>query len=505
MNRVAILVFSLFTLSLVFLSLNPAFCQTSKYLEQGISQYRQENYEEAIEILKKAREEDPTSSIAAFFLGLAYKQVIDYPRAITHLKDAITLTPRIKDAVVELVDILVQQGSLQEAKWWIVLAEREKINPANIAFLKGLVLQKEGKNLEAIESFKKAKSLDKSIVQSSDLQIALCYLKESRLKEAKQRFQAAVLYDPLSDLAAFARQYQDMVEKRIFLERPLRFTISLFGQYDTNMVLKPTEEAVATGITDEKSPALAANMRMDYVPSLRDPWLFNASYSFSSNQYQKHPSTHNTIGNSLFVAPGYRFGRFALNLAATYSYYLVRNPDYEKYMDYLNVGPLFRMLLKENQILELFAGYADKNYFMPPLIPEEDKDSGGLDSSISWFWLFKEGGFLNLRYEFINEDAEGTNWQNKGNKFTLNTAFPLNKRLKLQLSESVFLQRYENTHTVFNIGREDDTFTGSAGLIWEYSRNLSFVAQVSRIKSNSNLPIYKYDRDIYALGIEVKL
>lgn len=504
MDRIAVLLFCLFTFDIALLSPDPALCKTSEYLKQGISQYRQENYEEAIELLKRAREEDPTSSVAAFFLGMAYKQAIDYPKAIAHLKDAITLTPRIKDAVVELVDILVQMGSLQEAKWWIELAEREKISPANIAFLKGLVLKKEGKNLEAIESFEKAKSLDKSVVQSSDFHIALCYLKERRLKEARERFQAAVLYDPLSDLAAFARQYQDMVEKRIFLERPLRFTISLFGQYDTNMVLKPMEEAVATGITDEKSSALATNMRIDYVPLLKDPWLFNARYSFSSNLYHKHPSSHNIIGNSLSVAPGYRFGRFALNLATTYSYYLVRNPDYEKYMDYLNAGPLFRMLLKKNQILELFAGYADKNYFQPPLMPEEDKDSGGLDAYISWFWLFKEGGFLNLRYEFINEDTEGINWQNKGNKFIVNTTFPFTKKLKLQLSGSAFLQRYKNTHTVFNLAREDDTFAGSSGLIWEQSKNLSFVAQVSRIKSNSNLPIYEYERDIYALGIELK-
>jgi len=504
MNRVAILLFCIFTFDITLLSPDPALCQTSDYLEQGISQYRRENYEEAIELLKRAREEDRTSSLAAFFLGLAYKQAIDYPKAITHLKDAITLTPRIKDAVVELADILVQMGSLQEATWWIELAEREKISPAKIAFLKGLALQKEGKSLKAIESFKKSKSLDKSVVQSSDFHIALCYLKERRLKEARERFQAAVIYDPLSDLASFARQYQDMVEKRIFLERPLRFTISLFGQYDTNMVLKPMEEAVATGITDEKSSALATNMRIDYVPSLKDPWLFNARYSFSSNLYHKHPSTHNMIGNSLSVAPGYRFGRFALNLATTYSYYLVRNPDYEKYMDYLNAGPLFRMLLNKNQILELFAGYADKNYFQPPLMPEEDKDSGDLDAYVSWFWLFKEGGFLNIRYEFIHEDTEGCNWQNKGNRFTVNTTFPLNKNLKLQLSGSAFLQRFKHTHTVFNLAREDDIFIGSSGLIWERSKSLSLVAQVSRIKNNSNLPMYEYERDIYALGIELK-
>ncbi len=151
MDRVAVLLGCFFTFDIALLSQEHALCQTSNYLEQGIPQYMQENFEEAIELLKRAREEDPTSSVAAFFLGLAYKQVIDYPEAIANLKDAITLTPRIKDAVVELADILIQQGSLQEAKWWIGLAERQKINPARIAFLKGLALKKEGKNLEAIE------------------------------------------------------------------------------------------------------------------------------------------------------------------------------------------------------------------------------------------------------------------------------------------------------------------------------------------------------------------
>jgi hypothetical protein len=52
--------------------------------------------------------------------------------------------------------------------------------------------------------------------------------------------------------------------------------------------------------------------------------------------------------------------------------------------------------------------------------------------------------------------------------------------------------------------REDDAFTGSSGLIWEQSKNLSFMAQVSRIKNNSNLPIYEYERVIYALDVELK-
>ena len=481
-----------------------ASCQESAYLKEGISQYRQENYEEAIEILKKARKEDLKSSTAAFFLGMAYKQILDYHKALTHLKDAVTLTPQIKEAVVELIDVLHQLGNIEEAKRWIEVAEKENILPAKIAFLKGLICKGEGKNLEAIESFEKAKSLDKALVQSAEFHIALCYLKEKELKKAKERFKAAVLYDPLSDLANFARQYQDIVEKRIFLERPLHLTVGLYGQYDTNMVLNPIESEAATGITDEESLAMLSTIRLDYMPALKGPWLFNAWYSFYSNLHQKHSHTHDLIGNTVSIAPGYTFGKFALNLVTTYSNFLVRGPSYKRYMDYLSTGPLFRVLPSQNHILEVFTGYNIYEYFQPPSMPEEERDSEGLNMYINWIWLYKDGGFFNLKYEFIREDTEGINWENKGSKFILNATIPLIDKLKLQLNGEVFLKDYRHTHSVYNIEREDVTYTLSAGFNWEISKNIDLIARYTGIRCDSNLAVYDYKRNLYTAGIEFR-
>lgn len=171
----------------VFLVFSPdAFCQKATYLQEGISKYKQESFEEAVDVLKKAREEDPKSSSAAFFLGMAYKQIMDYQKASESLRDAVTLTPRIKEALVELIEVLYLSGKLEEAKKWIGVGERAEISPARVAFLKGLVFQKEGKNLEAVKCFEEAKSLDKTITQAAELQIALCYVRERKLKKAKR-------------------------------------------------------------------------------------------------------------------------------------------------------------------------------------------------------------------------------------------------------------------------------------------------------------------------------
>ena len=205
-----------------------AFSQAPPSLREGIRQYQADNYEEAVELFKKAREEAPQSTEAAFFLGMAYKQVQDYPNAAIHLRDAITLSPPVKEALVELIDVLYQTNKLDEAKKWIALAEKDGIFPARISFLKGMIFSKENNNQAAIAAFEAAKQFDPSLAQAADFQIGICFIKDSKLDMAKARFQAAISHDPLSDLASFARQYQDMVEDKLYEERPLRLTLGIF-------------------------------------------------------------------------------------------------------------------------------------------------------------------------------------------------------------------------------------------------------------------------------------
>jgi len=489
-----------------------AFSQQSASLQEGINQYRQENFEEAIQALIKARQEDPQSSVAAFFLGLAYKQVMDYPNAFEHLQNAVTLTPKIKEALVELIDVALQLEKLEEAKKWIGVAEEEGIEPAKVAFLKGLALSKEGKNVEAVESFEKAKSIDETIKQAADVQIALCYLKERKLKKAKESFQAAVLHDPQTDLGGFARRYQDMVEERIFIERPFRFTLGVHGQYDSNMLLRWTDNPLIpwTG-GDEESRVLNTVFWVNYTPIFESPWLFNAQYAFNSRVHQKNTHTHDSLSNSISATPGYNFGRFSLNLANSYSHTLLRDPSYQRYLGTFSSGPLLRVALKQNQLLELYAGYTWNDYFQQPLDPRdpppdpaEDRDSADLDTYISWIWLFKKDAFLNLKYEFIDQDTDGAYWDNEGHKFSANLILPLINKLKLQLSGQAYLQDFKNHHSVFNVTREDNTYTLSGGFTWDFYKNASFVAQYTRTRADSNIFAYDYTRDLYSGGIEYR-
>lgn len=498
------LLFSFLLLLSIFLFHPAALCKEPASLQEGINQYKDKNYEEAIEALIKARKEDPKSSLAAFFLGLAYKQLMDYSEALVQFRDAVTLTPRIKDALVELIDVTLRLDKLEEAKKWIGVAENEKISPAKVAFLKGLVLVKEGKNLEAVESFKKAKSLDKSITQASDVQIAIAYLKEKELKKASERFRTAITHAPKTDLAGFARQYLDMVDERIFIERPYRFTVSLFAQYDDNMLTKPLDETLAPTVIDANSWVGNSSFSANYVPRLEAPWLFNAYYAFTSSLHDRHRITHDSFSNYISISPGYNFGRLALNLNTSYNYSHVRGPSYQKYNGLLSSGALCRIALKQNQLLEIYAGYNWNEFFDPALVDDEDRDSTGPDTYISWVWLFKQDAFFNLKYQMTKQDTDGINWDNTSHRFTLNLAIPVMEKLTLQWSGEANQRKYQNTHTFFFTKRKDEIYTFSGGLTYQLSKKADLVAQITRIWNGSNIAIYDYTRDLYTIGVEYR-
>jgi len=504
-NKLIRISFLFFMFFLVGIFVSPsAFCQQSPSLDEGVNLYKAEKYDEAVNALLKARQEDPKSTTAAFFLGMAYKQLMDYEEAAAPLEDAVTMTPKIKEALIELIDVNVRLGKTEEAKKWIAVAEEEKIQPANTAFLKGLVLIQEGKNKEAAASFENAKVLDPKIAQASDIQIAMTKVRESELKDAKQSFQSAITTDPNSDLAGFARQYLAKVEDTLYARRPLRFTLSAFGQYDDNMVLKPDDDDLASGVTDEGSLVLNTAFRVSYNPQIKGPFLFNAYYALASGLHKEHGDSHDSLSNTLSITPGYNFGKAALNLAATYSHFLVRQPSYKKYSGKLSVGPMMRFAIKNNQMLEVFGGYNKDKYYEEVYYADEVRTSKGLSAYASWVWLFKKNAFLNLRYQYFNQDSEGANWDNTNNSFSANVVIPPADKVKLQFSGEYIMKRFDTTHTIFDVKREDDIYNLTAGVSWEFYRNLSLIGQVTRISNGSNIGIYDYTRNLYTTGLEYR-
>ncbi|MBI3815209.1 MAG: tetratricopeptide repeat protein [Nitrospinae bacterium] len=419
------------------------------YLQQGIANLKEENYEEAVEDFKKVREENPDSSIAAYLLGLAYKKVQDYKEAKIHLKDALILKPEVKEAVPELSDVLYQLGEMEEALKEIEFAEGLGMESAQTSFLKGQALSELGKKSDivlddsniiykgekypytknndgtitveegslkgkifyvsgkaAIASFKKAKSLDERLTASADYQIAMVNIQEGSLEDARDILNEIVIKDPNADIAQAANQYIEIITKRLKEERPFRFTAGIQYQYDTNAILKPSDETAAAGITGEEDNAGIINLRGEYVHKLKSPYNFKAQYSLYQNTHSRLKYI-DVQSHSISVVPGYNFSKGSLNLLTSYNYTSVDN---NKYLQTITLSPTLTYFLTRTQFGQLTMKYQDKRYLKAPVNSDEDRDSNEKGLGLSYFYLLSEGkGFINGRYEYNREDTEGKN------------------------------------------------------------------------------------------------
>ncbi|MCX5814413.1 MAG: surface lipoprotein assembly modifier [Proteobacteria bacterium] len=515
--------------SCFFILFLAGFAFSETLFDQGLKDFKDENYEEALANLIEARKLEPTSTTAAFYLGLTYKILENYKEAVPHLRDAVTFSPPVREALVELIDSLYQTENLDEANKWIAVGEKEGIAPARIQFLKGLNLLKENKNADAIVAFEKAKEMDKTVAQAADFQIASAYMKIGKLKDSQKRFKSLITLDPTSDLATYARDYDRAVTDKIEAERPFRFNVSLGYKYDSNVNARPASGTVfdnpnnSSMVSGQEDTALNANIRAIYIApfSFKTPYSLSVQYTLSADRYMRRDD-YNLAQQSVTVTPGYSFSKVALTVPLLFGYI---NLQREKGNDFLNkldwwsdtrylltmgLTPTARYMINDKNILELTYGFMRNKYYNTTEItvapdPNEDRDGESNSGSLGWTYFFKEGtGIFTIKYTYTAMGTDGHNWSYDEDRFSLSFLYPLKKNLKFQYSSDAAFTKYKHDNTIFNIARRDDTFTNSIGLIYTLFKNMDIIGQFTYTKDNSNISTYDYDKSIASISVEYR-
>ncbi|MBF0459089.1 MAG: tetratricopeptide repeat protein [Nitrospirae bacterium] len=470
-------------------------------LDEGIAQLKEENFEEAIISLRKAKESQPGSSAIAYYLGVALKKTGDIKGAEESFTEALNIVPPVAEAYTELIEVYFSQDKLNEAKEWIAKAEAAKARPGSVAFLKGLVLLKEDDNTGAIEAFNKAKELDPSLTQTVNYQLAAAYNRERKFTDAKTALAAVIEADPSSDMASFAKEYQKAVEDNIASNRQWRFTLGIAYRYDDNVLLKPEDGIPGVDISGQRDSAILNTLRIDYQPELGSKWFLNLQYNLVSNIYFNNDS-HNLLIQSLTLNPGYNFKDGAVYFPVTYNYVLLQERGY---MGLLSIKPTVNWMFEKDHIAQAFAGYERRAMLGTILDPDEDRTGNRYLAGLGYIYILSEGkGMLNVRYEYSQDLTEGQNWANVGNKLSAGATVPLIQDLYGVLNFEAFFQDYKYDHTVFGYKRIDDTYTGTASVVWAATKFMDVSLQYSHTTAYSNIYLYKYNRNMYTTSVEFK-
>ena len=470
-------------------------------LARGVTEYRAENFEEAVALFQRAREVAPDSSVAAFYLGITLKQTGDYSGAAKNLRDAIRLSPPVRDAYPELIEVLYSQGDLPEAREWIEAAEKERVKPPHISFLKGLVLAKGGDAEGALAAFARARDLDPSLTQAADLQMAMVLARDRQFSRAQESLQAVVNINPASDLAGFAREYQKSLEQAIAAYRSWRLDVGLAYQYDDNVVNKPlgvTGISAADNITGEADSSLVGTLEADWSPLLGAPWSLGIQYNFYSNTHQDLEA-FDIITQQLAVTPGYLSTAGVFSLPATISFVWL---DDESYLHLYSLRPSWSRQLAPGHIGQLSLRYDRREMQQADLDAAENRDGDIYGISAAWIRTFaEERGALNARYQYFRENTEGANWDTADHEFSLSLLVPVVRSMTLNASGDALRQEYQHEHTTFHEKRNDTIYSASAGLVWEPLAGLRVNLQYAYTRAHSTLPIYDYERNTYTAGV----
>ncbi|MEE8574667.1 MAG: tetratricopeptide repeat protein, partial [Thermodesulfobacteriota bacterium] len=296
--------------------------------QSALEDYREENYEEAVFALELVRANHPRSAIAAYYLGLAYKQMMDYEMAARNLKEATTLKPGVKDAFFDLAEMYYQLGEDDNSLREIENAIRLGVKPAAAEFLKGLVLTRKNKPAVAIESFKKAKKEDPAMTQSADYRTGLALIKQGKLKDAEKMLNEVIIKDPNSDLATFAKQHVEQIEQKAEELRPLKLFASVGYEYDDNAFLKPADTSAPGGtITGEHDSRLVFSFRGEVVPQIQGPFGLKAQYSLYHSEHNKL-DTLDVSSHTFAVVPSYRVYRGTASVLTSYNHTWVADNEY---------------------------------------------------------------------------------------------------------------------------------------------------------------------------------
>ena len=479
----------------------------SATIEKGIGQYKHENYDEALITLKKDREENPQSSLAAYYLGLTYKQLQDYKEAIPNLKDAVTFSPKIKGAMIELIDCLYQSGNTEEAARWIAEAENDGIRPAQVAFMKGLVLLKDEKWEDAITALKNAKELDPSMSQSCNYQIGMAYLKGKKISDAQKAFTEVVITDPNSNMANFANEYVSTLSKRKEAMKPFKFTFDAAWQYDDNVILKPDDTAIAADISDKGDSRQVYTASGEYNHIFND-WLgARALYTFYYAK-QSNLGFYDTLVNNFMIQPTVYLKNALITFPSGYSHTLIND---KAYLSSPYTAGIYNFMPGDSNMGQVSIRYQNEDYLWAPSIPDENRDGNNLAGSLGWYQFFADKkGFLNLRYAMDKDWAKGDNWEYLGNRVSATALVPGSlihsflERFNLTVTGDIFFQDFSKSNTIYNVYRKDTVYTVSALAAYKIFKDAEMQLQYTHVVDNSNISVYQYTRNIYSAGVEIK-
>jgi len=397
----------------------------------------------------------------------------------------LALAANESDDVIEQMNLLIAQGQFQQAYTIGQTNLFELEGEAEFDFLYGLAALETGRPNEAVFAFERIAYVFPD-QQRVKLELARAYFLSNNLTAAALLFNEVLATDPAPNVSANITAFLELIEQR---EDAVNSTLTWYVNSnigsDSNINSATELGIISTPIGDVELSASGQSIDDEFMD-------LGAGY-FSTSAFDL---------DVLAGEAGYAVIRENVRLSVSGRAQRVDLDDQE-FQSSTSLLGTWQRNAGDGWSQGITAAYTAVRYDTSTNPDNNLRDvnqillSGNLGKS--------SGRFLhNVSVYFGDEDAQRDAGSNNAQKF-YGVAF--SEQIQFRPGHVPYIRisfhKSENKSVapVFNIDREDDTFSTSLGWIWQFNRNINITSDVTYTKNDSNIDLYAYDRVKYQTGL----
>ena len=513
-------------------SVAPAVAQQSEadvFVAQAILAYDARKYDEALALLKDALALDPKNVEALYYTGLVLMAQQRTEQAAEVLERARALAPRDVSILFLLGVAYFALERYDQAEGPLTPVFNERPQTEGIGYYVGLIRYRKKDYQGALRAFRAETSKNPNIQQLvrfySGLTLAILGLPEQAVAEVD----AALRLQTGSALTGPAERIRDSLASARDSERRFHADVRVGFLYDSNVAVipQPSHDPTAESLRRRKTATTGelAALRLEYAWLRTGPWESTVAYSFFQTYNNRLPD-FNVQNHLVAGALSYRaaIGSMPYQVGTQYSWdYLSLGND-----DFLqrHTATVFGTLVENQRNLTTVLGrFQNKDFYATPgQLEDEDRDARNWMIGLTHVFRFaQDKHYIRVGYQFDYEKADGRNFTYAGNRFLAGGQYTLpwgSTRLKYDFD--LHERHYRHANTLLPVvnpsSREREDFEqnhvvrveqvlaanigpAAIGCAPTAPCPLTLAAEYQRTVSDSNLPVYSYNRNVWSLTL----
>ena len=499
------LVASVIALSALLAEVAGASEQSKRLYSKGLVDFHAGRQADALKLFEAAVTADPTDVYARYYRALARGALNDLPGAITDLRAVLAERPDFDDAALELGIALVQSGAYQEAQPWLEQAQRRADLDAQASLFLGLSELRRGDLGAARANFERAgiKSPERKL--AAEYYLGVTDYQEGKFRSAAQHFTAVMQESPGSAMGHEASEFLVNISQ---VEPPPYLLYGAVGfQYDTNVVVAPSDNALKTqfGISHQSDGRAVINAGAIVSPWQTDRAELSLGYDFyQSLHFELHQfniEDHRPSVQLLLHTDPVQFG-----ILGQYNYYFLETDSF------LQEGialPWIAIPLGRVGRTEFFYRMRRRDFFTQVFrIRDAFNHAVGVQQ---FFYLDTPNHYVHVGYQFdrddpIHNDVTSKEFAYNGNQIDTGITWTFPWDISTDGGYSFRHERYDDESAVSNNGtiRRDDEHQFIFTITKRLTEHLDLTTGYFATINNSNDKSFDYDRQIGSLSLEAR-